>query len=292
MSLNYHNLVIADTRITGLHGRSALGGYRLAATLEMIPKTGSPQHEGIVITDFVASVSCARHGGALKYLGRAYPEMQQWVRNQPYPQTNSVLFAVDLTPALLAAVERERAGGELEFEFEIHAAGMKCGEPAPVIDTIKYCSNLSEWSRVLNDFGYADLFVFGVPIPRSELGQQLRTASDRLARAHRDLVQGRYDDVVGRARNVIESVWACGDSAKQASAATKKYLTGARAKMTKRERALFVQEAVRHYAHPPHHETDANSHSESWYSAEDAAFILALAAAVLGEVASRERTEA
>lgn len=144
------------------------------ATVEMIPNSGSPHHEGIVITDFVALVSCARHGGALKYLGRAYPEIPQWVRTQPYPQVNLVLFAIDLTPALLAALERERAGGELEFEFKIHAAGMKCGEPAPVIDTIKYSSNLSEWSRVLNDFGYADLFVFGVPIPRSELGQQFR----------------------------------------------------------------------------------------------------------------------
>lgn len=81
------------------------------------------------------------------------------------------------------------------------------------------------------------------------------------------------------------------NSAKQAAAATKKYLGGDRAKMTKRERALFVQEAVRHYAHPPHHEADADESFSSWYSAEDAAFILALAAAALAEVASRAEAD-
>lgn len=287
MSLNYFNLIVADTRISRLSGRSALYGYRLAATLEILPNSGSPQHEGIVISDLVASVSCARQGGAMKYLGRAYPEMPQWVRNQQFPQPSAVLLEVDLAPPVLAAMERERAGGALDFEFKIRASGMKNGEAAPVVDTIKYSSNLSEWSQVLEDFGHSDLFVFGVAVPRSELGQQLRAASDRLSRAHQDFVQGRYDDVVGRARHIIESVWAFENSAREAAAATKKYFGGERAKMTKRERALFLQEAVRHYAHPPHHDAGAEEFPGNWYSAEDAGFILALAAAVLAEVTSR-----
>jgi hypothetical protein len=282
MSLNYHSLVVADTRIAHLYGQKAFGGYRLRMSMELLPNAGSALHLGIEISNLAALVSCAGPTGPMRYLGRAYPEVPLRVRNQAYPQIHSILFDIDQTPALLAALERSRAGGELKFSVDLVGEGVQNGTWIPVKDTLTYISHISEWSRVLNEFGYAELLVFGVLIPQAPQGDRFRAAGELLRRAYEDLVNGRNDDVVSRTRKLIEHVWVANETTMAATgAAVAKYNSTERKKMTKLERALFVQEAVRHYAHPAHH-VEASG-SESWYSSTDAAFTLALASAVLSE---------
>ncbi|MEI2623774.1 MAG: hypothetical protein V9G23_07615, partial [Giesbergeria sp.] len=69
------------------------------------------------------------------------------------------------------------------------------------------------------------------------------------------------------------------------AAAAEKYHAN-RKQMTKEERALFVQEAIRHYAHPPHHAEGPQS--QRWYSSSDAALCLGMASALLAEVIAGE----
>lgn len=285
MGLGYHNLVVADARVMGLHGQPALSGYRFRISIQFLPTAGSPAHTGIQVFGISAVVRCAGAHSPPKYLGRAYPEAPIWLRNLEHPQPTSYLFELDLTAAHLAALEHERGGGELSFEVELHATATQQEQHVLTTAILTYTSHLSEWSRVLNEFGYADLMVIGIPIQRGGAPDLLGDARDRLSRAYQDILHGRYDDAVGRARKVIEGIWAVTGADKDAALAAKEYFAGDRKKMTKDQRALFVQEAVRHYAHPPHHvEDDGN---DAWYSAEDAAFTVALASAVLAQASSQ-----
>jgi hypothetical protein len=284
MGLNYGSLVVADAKIVGLHGVNALGGYQLRLSIEFSPTSGSEHHVGVVLGNVIARIHAGGSGTPLLYMGRAFPEAPLWL--QARTNRHTLLFDLDLSDSQFAALERSRKGGQLAFRVDLTAEGSRNSERMPAHASLPYTCHLEEWSRVLKELGFGNLVVFGIPLPPNPKAGPYAAAAQALSRAQDDYVRGRYDDVVARTRKIVEEIWAVrGDTAKLAAATVEKYRTDKKG-MTKVERSLFVQEAIRHYAHPPHH---AGGDSDAaWYSNSDAALSLGMASAFLAEALARE----
>lgn len=196
------------------------------------------------------------------------------------------MFDLDLSTAQLAAMEHARAGGELTFEIALIAEGVRGDDRVPTRQDLTHTSNMSEWGRVLKEIGFAEMIVIGIPVPQGVQAGALKAASEKLGRARDDYVHGRWEEVVAKCRLVIEAIWTAQGLQESATAAVKKYTGGDRRRMTRAERALFIQEALRHFAHPAHHAEDDGS--GEGFSDADAAFALGLASASLAEAAARE----
>lgn len=284
--MNYNNLVVSNDRIDRLNGQPALAGYRLRFAIEFNATNGSPQHVGVEIVNLRAVVRCKGPATSHLHVGTALPEVPIRLRCTPYSTPNTVSFDLDLSPAQLTAMEHARAGGELTFAVALIGEGVRGEDRIPSLQELTRTSNLSEWSRVLKEFGFANMIVFGIPVPQGVNSGPLKTAAERLSRAHDDYVHGRWEEVVAKCRLVIEAIWAAQELQEPAAMAVKKYTSGDRRKMTRSERAMFIQEALRHFAHPAHH-VDDDGRSDG-FSDADAGFALGLASASLAEAAARE----
>jgi hypothetical protein len=284
--MNYNNLVISDDRFDRIHGQPALAGYRLRMGITFSITNGSPQHVGVEIVNLRATVRCKGPATSHLHVGTALPEVPVRLRCMPHPYPHTVLFDLDLSPLQLAAMERARAGGELTFAVTLIGEGLRGEDRSPCLQELSHTSNLSEWGRVLKEFGFADMIVFGIPVPQGVNSGPLKAAGDRLNRARADFLHGRWEEVVAKCRLVIEGVWEAQALQEPAANAVKKYTSGERKKMTRAERALFIQEALRHFAHPAHHV--GGDESDQGFSDTDAAFSLGLASACLAEAAARE----
>lgn len=307
-SLTFQNRIVAEARIQGLHGRPTVGGYRLAFSLELSAISWRQLEQAVVLENWQACVSCGPKGGTMQVLADALPEVPQILKTFEFENRTHVLFFVDLTPGQLAALEEVRNGGDLSFKFSlstvctgqtlVHATNWdKADKTTPstsevdrqvTVATITYDTNLGEWAKVLNELGYAKLMVFSVTLPLTDVSGKLGEAQRMLDKAQSQFIHGRYEDVVAVTRKLMESVREALSEGDALATSIKKFKDGGAAKesMTKLERSLFVQEAVRHYAHPSHH-VEKNSGSDEWYSRSDAAFMMAMASAVLAEAVAR-----
>ncbi len=283
MTINYGGRIIADLKGAGVHGLKGIGTNLLRFSIQVNPTNLSETSKGITLSNFTAVVLCGSPGQAKQYLCRAVPEMPLTVRALPHPQPTYLLFDACIYPEQLVTLESLRAGGGLEFDVEITCEGHHPEQDFHARETVHFQCDLGAWSKVLESFGHSQLMIVGIPIPRTDGSSVFRDAAELLKRAQNDYVRGEYEDVVARARKVIETVWAAGGIKQEAGAATAQFKKD-KELMNKRQRGLLIQEAVRHYAHPPHHVSD-DSH---WYSSVDAAYILSMAAAVVAEAISRE----
>lgn len=286
--MNYDNLIVSNDSFDSLHGQPALAGYRLRLGIGFNATNGSPQHVGVEIVNLRAAVRCKGPATPYLHVGTALPETPVHLRCVSNSSPNTVLFELDLSPLQLAAMERARAGGELSFSIILIGEGVRGEDRVACRQELTHTSNLSEWGRVLKEIGFADMIVFGIPVPQGVNSDRLKAAAERLSRAHDDYVHGRWEEVVAKCRLVIEAIWAAQGLQESAVNAVKKYTSTERRKMTRAERAMFIQEALRHFAHPAHHvEDDGRSDG---FSDTDAAFALGLASASLAEAAAREPT--
>lgn len=148
----------------------------------------------------------------------------------------------------------------------------------------------SAWGQILHAFGYTEILLVALELPLAERPTSLRTAVEQLREAHADFMAARYDRTVGACRLAIEAVDAALGNASQVEQAFKDYVGGGRRQMSKRQRALLVSGAVRHYTHLGHH---LNSTAElEVFSRQDAQSVLAATSAVIwdavGELKQRQ----
>ncbi len=143
-------------------------------------------------------------------------------------------------------------------------------------DDVRFHVNKSSWIACMKQFGQDRIVLLEVEIPTED--GDLKTAVSLLKRAREELDAGNYDGVVQQCRRAIESVQKA-LKLKPAIIVAMETFAKDRRRMTKRERALVVNEAALHYSHPAHH---VNEEGETFdYGRRDAAFMLALASAVV-----------
>lgn len=301
VQLTFDSLSIADIRVTALHGRKKIGGYRLAFTLEVKTLAWTQSEHAVTIDSWSVVVMCGPRGGALQLLGSATPEYMQVVKTYNFPGDTNFLCFVELTADQLSMLEIMRAGGDLSFNFNVMClcSGQIGSNPSPTSSgfyptyrtwtpdrkasqaVISYDTNINEWQRVLKELDYLDVMTFSISIPSNPAPEQLQSAQRMLRQAQDHFLHGRYEEVVSVSRKLMESIRDALGQGQAIKEAVRKFKDD-KESMTKSERSLVVQEAVRHYSHPAHHVDKATGHAE-WYSRDDAMFVLATSSAVFAE---------
>jgi hypothetical protein len=301
--------IVANGRVQGVGGRRVLGGFELSINIELSTSQNQKPTDAVLMTDWMAAVNCGRQGAGLKLLGRAWPQMPASVQTYDFANTSYVTLVLELTSEKLASLEEERAGGDLALQLQVFATGrglvqmLSAGtgaggfyeyreQPVPVSDMLNHTVRLTEWIQVLEQMEYQRVMVFTLGIPFRPETEHFGAAHAMLTRARDQLSQGNFDVVVSLARKILDSLVASSGERDLIRDATGKFRDGrdSRESMTKQERALLVQDAIRHYTHLAHH-VDEESGTPEWYSRGDAVFVLTLATAAFSEAVARDTQE-
>ena len=229
-----------------------------------------------MVRNFRATVTVSRshEGGA--HLGTAWPESAWALRTSTFAQNGSLLFDFDLRNEQLALIETLRGGGDLLFNLHFLCEVSSGDDITRGDDDVRFHVNKSSWIACMKQFGQDRIILLEVDLPTED--GDLKTAVSLLKRAREELDAGNYDGVVQQCRRAIESVQKALKLKPAINAAMAAFAKDRRA-MTKIARALVVNEAALHYSHPAHH---VNEEGEAFdYGRRDAAFMLALASAVV-----------
>lgn len=307
MQMSFNSRVRAEGRFKSIYGRRTLGGFDLMLTLEVSVPANERPTDAIAIEHWTASVNCGRTGAPLKSLGWAWQQSPTIIQTYDYPNSSQVTLVLELTPEKLACLEAERSGGDLELQLQVSAVGRVLvhilkpgpggvtaeyrGQPHPAHAHLNHTVRLTEWIQVLEQMEYQRVMVFSVAIPFKPATEHFDAAYALLIRAQQQLIRGDFDGVVSLSRKVLDSMVATSGERDAIRDAVSKFrgLKEVREGMSKQERALLVQDAIRHYTHLAHH-VDDQSGSPEWYSRGDAAFLLTLASAAFSEAVARHGT--
>ena len=275
MSITYSSNIVADLSPGGVSGwPNGMGVHRLRFSVQY----HSPSRkENFVARNFRATVTVSRSQQDDAYLGIAWPECAWVLRTGQFSNRAAILFDLDLRGEQLALIEELREGGDLVFGLHLLCEVSNGDDVVKSDDNVRFHVNKSSWIACMKQFGQDRIVLLEVDLPTED--GSLKTAASLLKRAREELGAGNYDGVVQQCRRAIESVQKTLKLKPAINAAIVEFTSGERRRMTKRARALLVNEAALHYSHPAHHVDDDGETFD--YGRRDAAFMLALASAVV-----------
>lgn len=254
-----------------------LGIYRLRFSVEYATVA---RKEKLVARNFRAIVYVSRTPHDGRKLGFAWPESSWIVRTGLFTDARAILFEIDLLPDQVALIENLRAGGDLVFKLQFlcevdSGIDLESGSVEVLFNV-----NKSAWVACMKQFGLDRIVLLEVELPT--FGGKLKTAVDLLKRAREELSAGNYDGVVQKCRLAIDSAQKVFKLDGEIQAALTAFGPGGgKRAMTKRSRALVIAEAARHFSHPALHVDDEGATFD--YGRRDAAFMLALASAIVSD---------
>ena len=207
MSLIYNSRILADARITNVNGMRGLGVSILRLNVEFRKTPWKADETQIGANVLWGALSLRTDSGIARELGRVHPDLPVHLAPSPDGGVVHHTFSIGLSDAQLFAIEELRKGGNVDLRLNLVASGFSSqyGQQA-VTDDIPCKVNISDWARILNEFGHGDVIVLGVHLPIGEEAVPLRSAIEFLHQANRHLSNGEYDAVVARCRLAIESV--------------------------------------------------------------------------------------
>jgi hypothetical protein len=122
-----------------------------------------------------------------------------------------------------------------------------------------------------------------VHLPAAELSPNFAAAIEIVRKANRHLTEGNYSVSVAECRLALESLWKAANLESRAVSARQQFSKGAdRKNMGKRDRALALGEALRHFCHNAHH-VGANAVPED-FGRLDAALVVGATAALISSL--------
>jgi hypothetical protein len=268
---------VAEFKLVGVTAVQGVGFHRLQFSLEV---NIAPMGETLArIREPRAFALAGPTQSGLMPLGAAVAETQWFAETNKDATRSYFMVFLDLSGEQLSALERLRGGGPLFFRLDLHTLvespklGWQRGLEQPGLEV-----PLSAWAKLLKDFGYTEILLVALELPVSETPAPLRAAVQQLREAYADFIAARYHRTVGACRLAMDSVDAALANVGQIDQVFQAFETG-RSQMTKRQRALLVSGAVRHYTHLGHH-LDSSAQLEV-FSRQDAQFILAATSAVI-----------
>lgn len=275
MSISHNSNIVADLSPAGVHGwPNGLGLHRLRFSVQYQSR---PRKEMYIARNFRATVSVSRSHQDGAHLGIAWPESAWVLRTGDFVNNGAILFDLDLRSEQLSLIEKLRASGDLIFTLRFLCEVSLGDDVTRSDDEIRFTVNQSSWINCMKQFGQDRIILLEVEIPSEE--GELEAATLLVKRARQELDSGNYDGVVQKCRLAIESVQKALRLKSEITAAIETFTKGERTKMTKKARALLVNEAALHYAHPAHHVNEEGLAFD--YGRRDATFMLALASAVV-----------
>ncbi len=305
VQLTFGSVNFAKLSVSSLQGIQMLGGYGLVFNIKTDTVALKQPEQTITIEAWSLNLSVITSGATVKFVGQGFPLYPQIIKTYYFPNDANTQLMVQLTAEQFALLEDARAGGNLSFRLDLrcHCSGNVGSDPAPGGDPFRpiyrswtqektFCQGIidyevpiKEWQKVLKELDFLDLMVFPISFPSKLSNLDLKPAQTMLRHAQDHFLHGRYDEVVSLSRKLMESIRDALGQDQGIKDALDKFKVD-RKSMTKSERSLVIQEAVRHYSQLAHHVDKSTGHPE-WYSRNDAMFILATSSAVFAEAISR-----
>lgn len=301
VQLTFGSVNFAKLSVSGLQGIQMLGGYGLAFNIRTDTMAWTQPEQAVTIESWSLNLFLIAPGGTDKLVGQGTSLYPQTIKSYSFPNDANTHLMVRLTAEQFALLEVARAGRNLTFKLDLkcYCSGNVGSDPAPGGDPLRptyrswtpektFCQAIidyevpiKEWQKVLQELDFLDLMVFPITFPSKLTAANLQPAQRMLRQAQDHFLHGRYGEVVSLSRKLMESIRDALSQKPAIDSALHKFKTQ-KDSMTKAERSLMVQEAVRHYSHPAHHVDKATGNPE-WYSRDDAMFVLATSAAVFAE---------
>lgn len=284
MSITHHSSVVLDLRpnANGIDGRPGVGVHRLRFSINY--RTVAWPNKIFIARNFRADVSVVTQSLQNEtFLGRAWPENAWTVSTSPHAYDGSILFILEVTPEQLALLESARAGGSFRFEILVQCeVDDRSGIVHGSYERVQFTINASAWIDILRQLGTDRVILLEVEIPDTNI-PELQSAVALVRRARREIDAGNYDGAVRECRMAIESTRKALGLTGAIDAAVRLFCEGKKKSMTKIQRGHLVCEAALHYTHLAHHVDDEGARHE--FGRRDAAFMLALASAVVANLA-------
>jgi hypothetical protein len=282
MGVHYESLSIGSVRAEQLSGRQGVGASELRFSLawQLSPK----REDAISIfgTRIWVSVAAEGHGQAMP-LGLAEPETA-WCdeTRDGHPFDRYVMYRLPLPSSQVLALEEMRQGRALVFTLDVRGNSYGPHGVRTLDDQLQLRVNTSDWARVLQECGAADVLLVGVNLPLRG-PDHARAALDLVRRANEHLVFGHYTAAVAECRRAIESLWKSANLTDEAREARRRVSNmNGQLSMTKRDRELALGEALRIFCHVAHH-VGADAEPEV-FGRLDAALAVATTAALISSL--------
>ena len=278
----------ADMKVDSIYGSQGLGFSILNIRVEIALQNRN-QEDIVVIDNITGKVEVkAKQGkGREDYLGRLRRvDANDLVQTYDYASKKSITFEIELDPKRIEALEKIRAGGELNFKFTIYARARDRNGIQEVSESITYNANQSIWVSVLEGMGYRKTMLLEIPVLSEEISPSFAKAVENLKQAQLHLLNGHYRDSVATCRDVLECLaMAVGDDKE-----TEPMNFDNQKGMDKETRFRLVRKALRVVTHAAKHSDEVTVQIEWNY--EDAKATVAIAAILVSLATSYKAKEA
>jgi len=270
-----------------VRGQPGIGFYRVDITLKVNPRT-IKEGERLAMVDLRLDISIDS-----KPLGIAVPTSgQNQISAWTHSSESGYALHIDITADQLAALERIRAGRDLQLQATPHAKFIRgTGEQVSGWDSgSQIVIAQTEWLAVLQQMGYQDTVVVEIPLPAPVGSLDMAKELADLMSARLAMLQGRWRDAIGQCRDCLELTLhrdAKGSLASLAAVAVQARQIAKREDQTQEQRLAIVADSVLQLTHLARHRKGTGALAD--WGPEDAATAVAVTALVMRLQALRER---
>jgi hypothetical protein len=277
--------VVAEVKITRVHGQAGLGVYRLLVHLDLVFMR-VPQGEGAILHELIGDLQIeGRYVGSL----RLFQDLGQFSIGQ-YQGSFPVALVADLSLRQLQAIEDLRQGKGLTIGISIFMTcwGKLHGGTGLLRASSGHLShqvNQGAWIEVLNELGYRKIMLLEIPELAESLAPELTEAVAYIGKAQQALHRGEYREAVGCCRDVLESLSTAMDDNEVQDTEFQAFFKDVRSK-DKAARLRLVRRAMKILSHPARHADEVATQIE-WNRA-DAMALITMIAALLQQLGSKK----
>ena len=272
----------ATSSLLQLGGSAGLGVYRLEVAMNWTPTHWDVLSNARVIFGGEVEVSFAQ--GMHFPLGQLQAVYAVAFANaEQRTHAARVDLSTNLLPAQLEALERKRAGGQLNLHLKVRgvlllSAGSTASPAKPSAegfsDDLEYRLKASEWMEVLERWEYAKGFLLEVPMLAELDAVRAVKASKDVEKAISEMAEGRYRDAIATCRDALETAYGGDDKSLYPNLGYK--VTGL-SEADKKERFWLARRGLWAVAHAAKHRDDTTDAIE-WDRRDARALILMLSA--------------
>lgn len=275
MVLTIDSKVFADARIQGVTLHSMVGAYELRFGLLIVvgADTGGGHRRAVIDG---ARVSVRTNGSRRDDLGFARSDRRLEMEARSHQDRYSPTLSLTLQLGQLAAIDKLRGVGDLDFDLEIMGTGYDRRGASPVQESLRCHVARSDWIGKLRAAEARDILLLEVPLPFPERSERWQRVADQLLRAQDRFRNGDYHACVGACRTTVEELGCQLAGRSDWAGPYLDRLSSKAREMSKSERLGAILGTLRHYTNQAHH--GQSEGGEVNYSRADAQLILTLTA--------------
>jgi len=244
---------IAEIRTIQIHGKRGVGNYALLFRLNMIPIRIQQEY---VVRDLQLRVELHTNNGN-RIMGWTNKDGTGVIQLNQYSGPQDVFFFMPLSSAQIEALEKQRAGGDLNIYVWFTGYVIQSNRLYDFTDGSPFTISQQQWLDALGEMEFARSLLFEIKFFDAS-GEGKDSLEGLLRSAWQHFNKGHYTEAVTNCRKAIEFVEKHNGNKDKSSDAVGKFKTD-RENMTLEERMLFLREAIKNVTQlGVHYSSDAD----------------------------------